>query len=74
MFANLGKITYGVCIEYKAFPTASEAAACVVAKDDLLYKIPSALLQTKTVARLVPYINSLTPIKIGEKMWESINA
>lgn len=72
MFANLGKVTYGECTEYKAYTSASLAAADVVAKEDVLYIIPSTLLITKTVKHLVPYIEGLTPIKIGEKMWESL--
>jgi len=30
MFANLGKITYGVCIEYKAFPTVHVRLRCLL--------------------------------------------
>lgn len=73
MYGNLGKITYGDCVEYSAYPTAVLAAANVITKEDTLYKIPASLLITKTVQHLVPYIESLIPISIGKKMWESLN-
>ena len=73
MYANLGKVTYGECKDYRAFPTAQLAAAQVVDKSDLMYKIPAALLQTQTVSKLVPWLEAQNPILIGEKMMEAMH-
>lgn len=72
LFANLGRVTYGECKEYNAYPTVQLAAAQVTGKEDLLYKIPAALLQTKTVEKLVPWLECQTAIPIGLKMMEVV--
>jgi len=72
LYSNLGKITYGECVEYKAYPTAALAAAQVVTKGDLLYKIPAALLQIKTVEKLIPWLEAQIAIPIGKKMMEVV--
>lgn len=70
----IGKVNYGLCCQYKVYPSAVALVSDVTDPSDIMFKIPAALLQTQTVEKLVPWLECQYPIEIGKEMMKVMHA